>query len=112
MLHTAATLLERGFEVFRLNFRDHGETHHLNPDIFHSCRLDEVVLAVSDVASRFPPQRLSLPGSSLGGNFALRVANAAPGAGLAIAQVAAVGPELGPATGMGARENPPSLSHG
>src|SRR3546814_799792 len=108
MLHTAATLLERGFEVFRLNFRDHGETHHLNPDIFHSCRLDEVVLAVSEVASRFPAHRLSLAGYSLGGNFALRVANAAPGAGLAIAKVAAVCPVLDPAAGMSALVHAPS----
>src|SRR5690606_20302585 len=28
----AAQLLGRGFEVFRLNFRDHGDTHHLNPE--------------------------------------------------------------------------------
>ena len=36
----------RGFDVVRLNLRDHGETHHLNRDLFHSCRLPEVVGAV------------------------------------------------------------------
>ena len=30
---TAAQLLARGFDVFRLNFRDHGDTHHLNEDL-------------------------------------------------------------------------------
>jgi predicted alpha/beta-fold hydrolase len=109
MLHTAATLLERGFEVFRLNFRDHGETHHLNPDIFHSCRLDEVVLAVGEIATRFPSRRLSIAGYSLGGNFALRVARAAPGAGLTIAKAAAVCPVLDPAAGMLALEHAPSI---
>ena len=43
MRHTAAQLLARGFEVFRLNFRDHGDTHHLNEGMFHSNRIDEVV---------------------------------------------------------------------
>ena len=50
---TAAQLLARGFDVFRLNFRDHGGTHHLNPDIFHSCRIEEVVHAAGDIARRF-----------------------------------------------------------
>ena len=40
---TAATLLQRGFDVFRLNFRDHGDNHHLNEALFHSNRIDEVV---------------------------------------------------------------------
>src|SRR5690606_29959051 len=31
----AAGFLARGWDVFRLNFRDHGGTHHLNPDLFH-----------------------------------------------------------------------------
>lgn len=109
MLHTAATLLARGFEVFRLNFRDHGETHHLNPDIFHSCRLDEVVQAVAEVAQRFPQRRLTVAGYSLGGNFALRVARAAPASGLLIAHAAAVCPVLDPAAGMLALESAPSI---
>ena len=72
---TAAQLLRRGFDVFRLNFRDHGDTHHLNEDLFHSNRLDEVVHAALDVSRRFAgdvPMRVA--GYSLGGNFALRLA--------------------------------------
>ncbi|TYT26369.1 alpha/beta fold hydrolase [Luteimonas viscosa] len=97
---TAAQLLVRGFEVFRLNFRDHGDTHHLNPDIFHSCRIEEVVHAARDVASRFAPRPLVVAGYSLGGNFALRLALRAPEAGLALARVAAVCPVLDPARTM------------
>ena len=59
MLHAAARLLAAGFDVFRLNFRDHGDTHHLNEDLFHSCRIDEVVNAVRDLGDRFA---LSGPG--------------------------------------------------
>ena len=61
MRMTAARLLEAGFEVVRLNFRDHGDTHHLNEEIFHSNRLDEVVNAAVDVARRFPQPAGSWP---------------------------------------------------
>ena len=104
---SAARLLARGFDVFRLNFRDHGDTHHLNPGIFHSCLIDEVVQAARDVARRFQPdpsRPLRVGGYSLGGNFALRLGLRAPGAGLAVARVAAVCPVLDPAATMTAME--------
>jgi predicted alpha/beta-fold hydrolase len=103
----AAQLLERGFEVFRLNFRDHGGTHHLNPDIFHSCRIDEVVHAARDVADRFGARPMVAAGYSLGGNFALRVALRARQAGLPLARVAAVCPVLDPAGTMQRMEQGP-----
>ena len=93
-------LLARGYDVFRLNFRDHGDTHHLNPDIFHSARIDEVVHAAADVARRLPRPRLVAAGYSLGGNFALRLALHAPAAGLRLDAVAAVCPVLDPADTM------------
>lgn len=100
MRHGAARLLAAGFEVFRLNFRDHGDTHSLNRDIFHSARLDEVVNAACDIAQRFPVRPLLAGGWSLGGNFALRLALRAPEAGLALAHVAAVCPVIDPARTM------------
>ena len=51
---TAAQLLRRGFEVFRLNFRDHGDTHHLNEGLFHSNRIDEVVHAAPRSGAALP----------------------------------------------------------
>lgn len=93
----AAQLLQRGFEVFRLDFRDHGDSHHLNPDLFHSNLIDEVVHAAQDLAGRFPARPMLAAGWSLGGNFALRLALRAPAAGLPLAGVAAVCPVLDPA---------------
>ena len=101
---TAARLLQSGFEVFRLNFRDHGGTHHLNEALFHSNRIDEVVHAARDVSRRFPLRPLSVAGYSLGGNFALRLALRAPAAGLRIVHAAAVCPVLDPARTMDAME--------
>jgi hypothetical protein len=35
VLSLGSYLFQRGCDVFRLNFRDHGPSHHLNEDIFH-----------------------------------------------------------------------------
>ncbi|GAB6195626.1 YheT family hydrolase [Lysobacter xanthus] len=101
---TAAALLARGWSTFRLNFRDHGNSHHLNEAIFHSGRIDEVVRAAVDVTARFPAARTVAAGYSLGGNFALRLALRAPAAGLRLERVAAVCPVLDPARTMDAMD--------
>ena len=101
---TAAQLLERGWATFRLNFRDHGDSHHLNDEIFHSNRIDEVVRGALDVARRFPSTRMVAAGYSLGGNFALRLALRAPAAGLSLERVAAVCPVLDPARTLDAMD--------
>src|SRR6201996_1590977 len=72
ILSLAQQLFDRGFEVLRLNMRDHGETHHLNRDLFHSCRLSDVVGALRAIQGVYPGQELRLAGFSLGGNFLLR----------------------------------------
>jgi len=100
MLSVAPALLQLGYSIFRLNLRDHGASHHLNEDLFHSCRLDEVVGAFGWIQRSYPDKRLSAAGYSLGGNFALRVAHAAPAAGLALDKVVAICPVLNPAQTM------------
>jgi predicted alpha/beta-fold hydrolase len=89
-------LFDRGYDVLRLNLRDHGDSHHLNPGIFHSCRIAEVVGAVHRLQALSPQQRLSLVGFSLGGNFCLRVGARASAAGLDIEQIVAICPVLDP----------------
>ncbi len=101
LLNTGARLLDAGFDVFRLNFRDHGDTHHLNRDLFHSCRIDEVVGAVHAVQRQFGQQMpLAIAGFSLGGNFALRVALRAPAAGITLGYAAAICPVISPEAGL------------
>lgn len=103
---TAVCLLQAGFDVFRLNFRDHGDTYHLNEALFHSNRIAEVVHAACDIQRRFAQGRpMVAAGYSLGGNFALRVALRAPEAGLPLARVAAVCPLLDPAVTMAELES-------
>jgi predicted alpha/beta-fold hydrolase len=103
VLSVGALLLERGYDVLRLNLRDHGATHHLNREIFHSCRLPEVLGALCALRARFPAARLCLAGFSLGGNFVLRAA-ASPAAPAGIACAAAVSPVLDPAATLLALE--------
>jgi predicted alpha/beta-fold hydrolase len=109
MLATGTRLFEAGFDVFRLNFRDHGDTHHLNAGIFHSCRLDEVIHALGDMQRRLGIEGWQLAGYSLGGNFALRVARHGPEKGLAIRQAFAVCPVIDPANVLKAMENGPTF---
>jgi predicted alpha/beta-fold hydrolase len=100
MLSLGQTLFEHGNEVVRLNLRDHGVTHHLNRELFHSCRLPEVVGAVKELALRFPGLPLVLAGFSLGGNFMLRVAAHREARDLAVERVIAISPVLDPAVTM------------
>lgn len=96
VLSLGAELFARGCDIFRLNFRDHGASHHLNRELFHSCRLPEVVGAVRSIQQLFAVQELCLAGFSLGGNFALRVAAQAPRAGIKLRRVVAVCPVVRP----------------
>ncbi|MGH8112236.1 MAG: YheT family hydrolase [Rhodanobacteraceae bacterium] len=111
LLQTGARLLEEGWDVFRLNFRDHGGTHALNRGLFHSCLLDEVVGAIRAVQQRYRERPLALIGFSLGGNFALRVALRAPQAGLALARTIAVCPVIDPHAGLFQLEHAPRMYH-
>lgn len=96
LLSLGQQLLEAGYDVVRLNLRDHGDSHHLNREIFHSCRIAEVVGAVRTLQLMNPGKRLVLAGFSLGGNFALRVGARAAAAGIDLSHIVAVCPVLDP----------------
>lgn len=100
-------LYDLGYDIFRLNFRDHGDTHHMNTGIFHSCLLGEVVHALKDVQDRTEATDWVLSGYSLGGNFALRAALMAASEGLSLKQVVAVCPVVSPDNALKAMENGP-----
>jgi len=104
VLSLAQTLFERGHDVVRLNLRDHGETHHLNRELFHSCRLPEVLGALREIQAAAGGRALNLVGFSLGGNFMLRAAVAARDARLAVARAIAISPVLDPAGTLAALE--------
>lgn len=104
VISASGLLYAAGFDVFRLNFRDHGATFALNRELFHSCRIDEIVGALSAIQVRHPAERTFLIGHSLGGNFALRAAVRAPAAGVSLTRVVAICPVLKPHSTMRALE--------
>lgn len=74
-------LVDAGYDVFRLNLRDHGPALHvvaqgLNRGLFLGTLLDETVVAVQRIAHLAGGKPVYLVGPSMGGNFALRVAAA------------------------------------
>ncbi len=94
---TGRFLFGRGFDIFRLNLRDHGPSHHLNTGIFYAVLLEEVFDAVRQIADAENGGPVFLAGFSLGGNFALRIARqCATQSVTGLKQVVAISPVLDP----------------
>ena len=73
MLCTGRSLFQNGYDIFRLNFRDHGQSQHLNRGLFYAVLLDEIFQAVMQIAAQVNDRPVFLIGFSLGGNFVLRI---------------------------------------
>jgi predicted alpha/beta-fold hydrolase len=96
---TGDALYRKGYNIFRLNFRDHGDSHHLNEGIFYAVLLEEVFQAVRMVCRRARNRPVFLIGFSLGGNFALRIARQMRHQPIDnLRHVAAISPVLNPAS--------------
>jgi predicted alpha/beta-fold hydrolase len=108
----ASALYREGYSVFRLNLRDHGGTHDLNPDMFHSARMGEVFGAIHAVQALAPGLALYVVGFSLGGNFALRVGMQGPAAGVHPKLSIGISPAIHPKHTLQAIDNGPKLFHG
>jgi uncharacterized protein len=74
ILSTGRFFYRQGYDIFRLNLRDHGESHHLNRGLFHGALIEETHLAVENISRLLPAGPCYFIGFSLGGNFALRIA--------------------------------------
>ncbi len=107
----AGRLFAEGFDVLRLNLRDHGPSHHLNEGLFHAQRLDEVVSVLQRVMAQMDYASFGLVGFSLGGNFALRVAERwiDPPTSKTLDQVAAICPVFDPLATFHAMERGPAV---
>lgn len=102
-LALTAVLTQAGYDVLRLNLRDHGPHYHLNPyalnpGIFLGVLLDEAAHATAQIAAMAGEDPFFIVGASMGGNFALRLAayhSDAPFANLR--KVIAINPAIDPA---------------
>ncbi|WP_246051897.1 YheT family hydrolase [Leptospira idonii] len=75
IVRTGEFFYRQGYSIYRLNLRDHGDTHHLNEGLFNGSLLEETYEGVLKLASlnssKLP---VYLAGFSLGGNFVIRIA--------------------------------------
>jgi predicted alpha/beta-fold hydrolase len=101
LVTTAAGLLQQGYDVLRVNLRDHGDSHHLNRELFNSTRSPEVASALQGFIDSETYATVFLAGFSLGGSFALRIA-ADRGESLGLKACIAVAPPIDPAHAMDA----------
>ena len=103
----ACALFAAGYNIFRLNLRDHGGTHDLNEEMFHSARMDEVLGAVRAAQALDPGLKLYVIGFSLGGNFALRVGLQGPAQGINPALTVGISPSINPGATLTAIDSGP-----
>ncbi len=74
VLSTGRHLYNKGYDIFRLNLRDHGNSHHLNEGLFHGALIEETFQAIYNISRLSENSSYCVIGFSLGGNFALRIA--------------------------------------
>ena len=74
MMTTGGFFYRKGYDIFRLNLRDHGDSHHLNEGLFNSSLIEETHRAVQNVSAMEENLPFYIVGFSLGGNFAMRIA--------------------------------------
>jgi len=74
MLTTGGFFYRKGYDIFRLNLRDHGGSHRLNEGLFNSSLIEETHRAVQNIADTRGNLPFFIVGFSLGGNFAMRMA--------------------------------------
>lgn len=111
LLSLAFTLFDAGYNVFRLNLRDHGGTHGLNEDLFHSARMGEVLGALQAIRKVDAGSPWFVVGFSLGGNFALRVGLRGGQRGVEPDLSVGVCPAINPGATLRALDSGPKLFH-
>lgn len=110
ILSTGKYLFEREYAIFRLNLRDHGESHHLNTGLFWAIILDEVFEAVRQAAQMEKGAPAFLVGFSLGGNFVLRIAKKCARIPIPeLKHIVAISPGLNPSLSTDAIDQAPLL---
>jgi predicted alpha/beta-fold hydrolase len=105
IINTGGFLFDHGYDVIRLNLRDHGDSHALNRGLFKSTLIEETFGAVEKAARLTGRAPFFVAGFSLGGNFALRIALQAGKKKIPnLKRVVAVSPVLDPLKAMKATD--------
>ena len=98
IVSTGRFLFANGYNVFRLNMRDHGNSHHLNEGLFLGTLIDEAYGAVKQINKEFSKKMPAyLAGFSMGANFCVRIAKRASDESyIKLKHVFAVNPPIDP----------------
>lgn len=105
----ACAIYNTGWNVFRLNLRDHAGSHALNEAMFHSARMAEVFDAIRAIRALDGPGPLAVIGFSLGGNFALRVGLQGPADGISPQLSVGISPSINPGATLVAIDQGPRV---
>ena len=78
-LRLGQRLVAEGYDILRLNLRDHGpgidvDAYGLNKGLFLGTLIDEVAMVTRHIATLAGDRPFYIVGASMGGNFALRLA--------------------------------------
>lgn len=96
-LVVGSALVRAGYDVVRLNLRDHGPSHSLNRGLFYATLLEEALAATEQIGQMAGQDPFYIFGASMGGNFALRMALAHKRTPIPnLAGVVAINPVLNP----------------
>ena len=98
VISTGRYFFDKGFNVCRLNLRDHGTSHKLNEGFFLGTMSPEAFKGVKDIIEKYS---MGLPsfliGFSMGGNFCVRIARHASDEGYQkLKRVVAINPPYTP----------------
>lgn len=110
-------LLRAGYDVVRLNFRDHGPNihmpaHQLNKGFFFGTLIDEAMTAACRIGEMAQGRPFSIVGPSMGGNFALRLAMRHSEQPIPnLRRVIAISPAINPASATDALDKKPFYRH-
>ena len=121
VVRLGAQLFRDGMDIFRINLRDHGPTHGLNPGLFNGSLIHETydvalqsVNLWREMRYRKDEDSVIIAGFSMGGNFAIRIAgshsisrNKIPG----LRHVYAISPAVDPEKTTRMLDAHPILSH-
>lgn len=116
-LVTTDALVKAGYDVVRLNMRDHGPGIHLSPQLlntgpFLGTLIEEAIVATQRIAELAGEHPFFIVGPSMGGNFALRLAAAhATHPFPNLQHVLAISPAINPASATDALDAKPLYLH-
>ncbi len=98
MIGLAYKIWEKGWNCIRINQRNCGNSEHLTPTLYHNGLSQDYKHVIHEITEQDECQQIWLIGYSMGGNLTLKLAGEIGSAASALRGIAAVSPNIQPAT--------------